>query len=161
MPRLKTLLKNKLKGAARVAVLAVGSPLRGDDASGLLAVEGLGKSGNLRVFYGGSAPENLTGLVKRFNPTHLIVIDSADFKARPGSVRILGLRQITGDSFSTHRLPLDMLVSYFSLELRCRVIVIGIQPKSIKFSSPVSPQVKRGAAKLRAALKEIFAELNL
>ena len=36
MPQIKTILKNKLKDAQRVAVLGIGSQLRADDAAGLL-----------------------------------------------------------------------------------------------------------------------------
>ena len=87
-------LKKKLQGARKVALLAVGSSLRGDDAAGLLVAEHLKtlprlKKDTLKIFMGETAPENLTGEIKRYLPTHLIVIDSAEIGARAGEISLI------------------------------------------------------------------------
>ena len=63
-------LKPELKGASKIVVLGVGSELRGDDIAGILAAENLkGKtSDKLQVLIGGTAPENLTGEIKKLKP---------------------------------------------------------------------------------------------
>lgn len=92
MPPLKAKLSQRLKGATRIAVLGVGSDLRGDDAAGLLAVSefkrqraAFSRSHGQRArrshpivkcFIGGTAPENSLGAIRRFQPSHLIVIAS-------------------------------------------------------------------------------------
>lgn len=151
-------LQNRLKGAKRVAVLGVGSDLRGDDAAGMLVAQRMGKyesritnherrKGLLRVFYGSTAPENLTGEIRRFKPTHLIIVDTADIKQKPGTVLLLKGEDVSaGISFSTHKLPPRVMVDYFGKTLKCRIILIGIQPKTLEFGRAVSKEVK-GSAK--------------
>ena len=96
MQRLKTLLKKRLEGARKVAVLAMGSKLRGDDAAGLLAAENLARATRrkrlqrpLKVFIGDTAPENLTGEIKKFRPTHLVILDAVDMGRRPGTAELI------------------------------------------------------------------------
>ena len=48
MPNLEKFLKNRLKEASRVAILAIGSEFRSDDAAGLLVAENLKKQ-NLNI----------------------------------------------------------------------------------------------------------------
>ncbi len=91
MPNLKTILKNKLKGAKKIAVLGVGSSLKSDDAAGLLVAEELKKIKNpkLKVFFGSTAPENLTGEIIKYKPTHIIIVDSVDMDQKPGSILLI------------------------------------------------------------------------
>jgi len=49
-----------------------------------------------------------------------------------------------GVSFSTHRLPLFMLVTYLKAFITdCQILVIGIQPKTLDFGCSVCRQVKK------------------
>ncbi|MCX5712515.1 MAG: hydrogenase 3 maturation endopeptidase HyCI [Candidatus Omnitrophica bacterium] len=160
MQELKKALENRLKAAQRVALLAIGSELKGDDAAGLLAVEGLPSIAKFRIFVGATAPENLTGEIKKYNPTHLIIIDCADLQDAPGAVKIFDPEQTTGDSFSTHRLPLKMLAQYLRMSLNCDIMVIGIQPRSIKFSTEVSAEVKHAVFHLKEILQDLIKSLS-
>ena len=99
MPGIKTILRDRLKNAQRVAVLGIGSELRADDAAGLLIAKELKtylkenkKRNQLKVFLGETAPENLTGQIKKFKPTHLIVIDAVDFNLEAGALRVVDIR---------------------------------------------------------------------
>lgn len=152
-PDLKTTLKKKLAKAARIVLVGVGSELRGDDAAGLLVAEQLQTpDSRLITLNGGTAPENLTGEIKRLKPSHLIIVDSADFKAEPGTVKIFEPEMIGGHSFSTHSAPLKMMIDYLLSDLSFVPIVIGIQPKSLDFGAAVSPEV-------RAAVGTVAAEI--
>jgi hydrogenase 3 maturation protease len=155
---LKKELKNRLANAKKVAVLGIGSQLKGDDASGIAAVLRLKelvakspKSSDVEVFIGGTAPENITGEIRRFGPSDLIIIDSADIGGSPGDIKLIGLEEIGGVSFSTHNLPASMLIAYLMQFLKCNVFVIGIQPKSLDFGVGLSPEVDK-ASKLLAQL---------
>jgi hypothetical protein len=97
---------NRLKGATRVVLLGVGSDLRGDDAAGMMAAERLSHTPKLNVLLGGTAPENLTGEIKKLKPSHLLIVDAAEMKAEAGTIRLLTPEEIGGFSFSTHALPL-------------------------------------------------------
>ena len=149
-------LKKKLQGARKVALLAVGSSLRGDDAAGLLVAEHLKtlprlKKDTLKIFMGETAPENLTGEIKRYLPTHLIVIDSAEIGARAGEISLIEPRgDLGGVSFCSHSLPLTVMLGYLRHFLTCEVLIMGIQPKTIKFGVSMTAAVR--AAARRAAL---------
>jgi hydrogenase 3 maturation protease len=159
---LKKALREKLKQASRLAIVGVGSELRGDDAAGILVVGQLAssrvksKKRKFRIFIGATAPENLTGEIKKFKPSHIIIVDSADLKKKPGQIKFIDREDFSGASFCTHKLPLKIMIEYLAKSLDCETIVIGIQPKSLAFcSSPTKPVV--AAIKLvSGALKEII-----
>ena len=153
-PDLKLNLKKRLNKASCVVLVGVGSELRGDDGAGLLVAQKLKvKSKKLKVLIGGTAPENLTGEIKRLKPSHLIIVDSADFQAAPGAVEVLGYDKIGGHSFSTHSAPLKMMIDYLLADISFEPIVIGIQPRSLEFGAAVSEEVK-------AAVDEVVETLS-
>ncbi|MDP3791729.1 MAG: hydrogenase maturation peptidase HycI [Candidatus Omnitrophota bacterium] len=149
-------LQARLKGAKRIAVLGVGSEFRADDAAGMLVAENIhkkSKNNRLKVFLGATAPENLTGEIKRYKPTHLIVVDTADLKEKPGAVLLLETEDLgEGVSFSTHKLPAKVMMDYFIQSIKCRIIFIGIQPKNISFGKPASKEVKASVKGVSSAI---------
>ena len=156
-------LKKSLNKADRAVLVGVGSELRGDDAAGILVADKVKskkekvKNSKLKVLLGGTAPENLTGEIKRLKPSHLVIVDSADFKAEPGSVEVIGYDWIGGHSFSTHSAPLKMMIDYLLADISFVPIVIGIQPKSLEFGAAVSPEVLEAVDEVADALLEITA----
>jgi len=160
---LKVALKKKIPDSGRVALLGVGSELRGDDVAGLLVAEYLRKSSpknikkkKLKVFFGSTAPENLTGEIKKFKPGCLIVVDSADLNMRPGAVKLVSPDEVGGISFCTHQLPLKIMTDYLIQSIGCQVLIIGIQPAKVDFNSRPSKIVERSAKHISNILKEIL-----
>ncbi|MDD4894146.1 MAG: hydrogenase maturation peptidase HycI [Candidatus Omnitrophica bacterium] len=156
-----TELKNRLRNAQKIAILAIGSELRGDDAAGMLVAKHLDKAccnikkeAKFKVFFGDTAPENLTGEIKRFKPTHLVIIDSADFNDKPGAVKLIDADKIDGFSSCTHSLPIKILRAYLINCIGCEIIIIGIQPCSISFGSGISKEVKDSAERVSSQIKE-------
>jgi hydrogenase 3 maturation protease len=161
---LKTALKNWLRDAKRIALLGVGSELRGDDAAGILVVGEVKKnlskvSGTrkFRAFDGATAPENLTGEIKRFKPTHLAIIDSADIGKKAGEIILLKPQMARGVSFCTHQLPLKILVDYLMDSIDCRVMIIGVQPKRLDFGSLPSKEIQKSVKIIADTFKEIVS----
>ena len=159
MQSLKDELAARLKGARRVAVLGVGSELRGDDIAGILVLESLKKSKSIRpsvklkTFEGSTAPENLTGEIRTFKPTHLIIVDTADIGEKPGTVLLLKADEVgRGISFSTHKIPPKILIDYFTHSLKCEIVIIGIQPKRINFGKPASKAVIASSKSVAASI---------
>jgi len=142
-------------GAQRpFVVIGVGSEVRGDDAAGLLIanrVKSLELPGVLAL-YGGTAPENLTGEIRRISPSHVIIVDAADMGLPPGTIQLLDPRNITGISFATHTLPLSVLAGYLESETDCSVIVMGIQPGSVEFDAAVTPETSEAVEEAVNAL---------
>ena len=160
METLKTSLQKRLKGAKRIAFLAVGSSLRGDDAAGLLLAEKLRPSSsrkkNFKIFIGETAPENLTGEIKKFKPTHVLIVDAADLGAKPGSAELVDSHKTGGVTFSTHQLPMNILSSYLSRELSCEVILLGIQPKSLKFGQKPGKEIKAAVNRIASIIRTLL-----
>jgi hydrogenase 3 maturation protease len=143
-----------LRQARRIAVVGVGSDLRGDDVAGILVINELrislarSKRSVIRLFDGGTAPENITGEIIRFKPSHILLVDAAGLGLKPGAVKLLEPAEIGGVIFSTHVLPLKIMADYLKQSLSCRIIVIGIQPGRIDFGAAVSAKIKLAARRL-------------
>lgn len=129
----------------RVAVLGVGHELRQDDAVGLLVAQALRPfvSDSFRAVEAGAAPENVVGVLQRFAPHLLIVLDAASLDAEPGIVQVLNWRDATGVSASTHSLPLRMVLQFVWAETQCRVLLLGIQPSHVGFGTAVSTPIQQ------------------
>ena len=161
MIKLNDALKNKLKEAHRVGVLGIGSEFRGDDAAGIMVAERLIKyysrnkkiQEKIKVFIGSTAPENVTGEIKRFRPEHLIIIDSANMGKPVGAMEIIEPGDVEGFSFCTHSLPLKTMAIYLISEIGCKITIIGIQPKTIHFGSKVSDKVVSSVKKLANSIQ--------
>ena len=163
MPDPLSQLTELLRDATRIAVLAVGSPLRADDGAGLLAAEELRRllAGQVtrpavEIFVGETAPENLTGEIRKFAPSHLVILDAADLDKPPGTLDVIHVEAASGGaSFSSHALPIGVLGKYMQATCGCQVTIIGIQPASRTFGQPVGPAVAAAARQLAARLAEI------
>jgi hydrogenase 3 maturation protease len=156
MQDLEILLKDRLKSAKRIAILGVGSELRGDDIAGILVAQEFNKpSKRFRSFIGGTAPENFTGEIKKFNPTHLVIVDSADMaKSKAGAIRLIDLKDISNFSFCTHRLPLKIMADYLIKCIDCEIIIVGIQPKTLDFGLSCSSEIKKSVKAVSRAIKK-------
>jgi hydrogenase 3 maturation protease len=157
LAQLQQVLKARLQKAGDVAVLAVGSELRGDDGVALRVAELLeanaSKPSNLQVFVGTTAPENCTGPIRQLMPSHLLVIDAADVGKEPGTVELLDASHLAGVSFCTHALPLSVVIDYIvSACPGCEVLVLGIQPKQLEFGRALTPSVEAAAQGLSDVL---------
>ena len=157
---MKPLLKETLQGAQRVAILGCGSPLRGDDAAGSAiaeALEDLSTSGSACAFVGDTAPENQTGPIKRFKPDLVLVIDAIDMGKEPGAVRVIPAEEVGGVSFSTHILPLPILMDYLKREIGCDVVLLGIQLATLDFMADMTPAVAEAVNALTSELRSLLS----
>lgn len=144
---------------SRVAVVGIGHELRGDDAAGVAVARKLQPVAHERllVVEGGHAPENQTGLLRRFSPDLVLLVDAAQMNEAPGTVRWLAWEESVGLSASTHTLPPYMLAQYLVHELGCEVVLVGIQPGQTALEHPLSAAVGAAVAALALALTEVFA----
>jgi hydrogenase 3 maturation protease len=155
-PDLTQLLRNSLAGAKKVAILGIGSELRGDDVSGMLIAEKLEKkfkkNSTIKIFYGGTAPENLTGELRKFEPSHVIMVDSADTSAEPGTISYIDPEIVGGVSFSTHMMPIKIMIDFLAQDLKCKSVIVGIQPKSIHFGVKPSREVLKSVNEVSSSI---------
>ena len=161
---MKNNFKEAFAAAQRIALLGCGSHLRGDDAAGLEIVERLDdlnseqNKDRLQIFNGDVAPENQTGNIKQFSPDLVLLIDAVDMGLEPGTVSLVPSTEleIDGVSFSSHMLPMNILIDYLIRETGCSVLLLGIQAESLDFMADLTPKVATAVdslvADLRAAL---------
>lgn len=157
-------LSSLLEGAARVAIVGIGSDMRGDDAVGIEVVRRLRRrlsSPNVLLIEAGVAPENFTAEIKKFEPSHVILIDAADFGSEPGAAILSEPEAIAGRPISTHTMPLSLLASYLRAQTAAKVVLLGIQPSSTGMGARMSEKVKRTVDELSATLLAQLRHLTL
>jgi len=146
MNDLYTFFTQRLGGFARLAVLGVGSVLRADDAAGMEVVRILEERlpvgrADVRLFGGETAPENFSGSILRFAPTHLLIVDAADVNLSPGDFADICPEDVGGPSYCSHMLPIKLMVDYLARETGAHVTLLGIQYRTLTFDGPMSPEV--------------------
>jgi hydrogenase 3 maturation protease len=163
----KKLLKESLQRAAlrpdpRIAVLGIGNELNGDDAAGVWLVRRLQsllpQSPSLLCLDCGQVPENAAGVLRRFQPALVLLLDAADFGGSPGEIRWIDPQDTSGFSASSHSLPFSVLSRYLIKEIHCEVGLLGIQPSSLEFDAGLSSQVRNTCAVLQKELVSLFSE---
>src|SRR6266498_3958595 len=148
---------------ARIAIVGIGNTLRSDDAAGILVARALIDFCFLRdlkdvlIVNAGHAPENRTAELRLFKPDIVLLIDAAELGETPGTIRWIEMDEIEGISASTHSLPLSMLASYLNWELKCEVLLLGIQPAKNDVGEMISAEV--GEA-VQAVIKGLIACLS-
>ena len=94
---------------------------------------------------GGSVPENFTGLIKKCNPSHIILIDASLMNMEPGEINIVNKDNIVDISISTHSMSLSYLIKYLQLEKEYDILFIGIEPEIMDLSFELSPKIKNSS----------------
>ncbi len=152
----------------KVAILGIGNELRGDDAAGVIVARELNNARNglpnpsgahkTLIIEAGAAPEAFTGQLRRFDPDLVIMIDAAQLNEPPGTIRVIEWQDTIGLSASTHSLPLNVIAQYLISELRCEVIIIGLQSEANAFDTPLSPSMRRAVDDVIGELRSIGLE---
>jgi len=150
-------------------VLGIGNRLGGDDAAGTCVVDMLNpalralSAGRRRAkaplpteimaIDAGTAPESYTSVIRQHRPNLLILVDAANMGLPPGALRTIAPEKISALSFSTHHMPLSMLVSYVK-EFCGTVLLIGVQPERTEIGDRISKAVRKSVKKLAEAILE-------
>lgn len=153
-------LATRISASFRIAIIGVGDECSPIDRLGLYAAGKLG-GGNLNkasVFLAGTVPESITAPVRRFLPDYILILDSADMGARPGTVAVISKDTIRATLVSTHALPLPVVMEYLAQTCSCEVTLLGIQPDLSRPGSGLSKEdiefLDRNLDALREAMKE-------
>lgn len=164
MTALNEFLSSLLAGSVRLCILGAGSCLMADDAAGVMVTDALierfgEKPGRFAVFSGGTAPECFTGEIKKFKPGLVLIIDAADLGLATGEIASIDPSVVSGVSFSTHMLPLKVMLEYLTKEIGCRTALLGIQPACLEFGGEMTPEVAETVGELTRALIDILTTL--
>ena len=145
----------------RIGIIGIGHELRGDDGVGPFILQRLLSSLKPKETYllveAGPVPENYTRLLREFMPDLVILIDAADMHQPPGTIQWLSWQDSIGLSASTHSLPVHLFAEYLQLELKCEILLLGIQPLSLSMGTELSPVVRRSSKKVILGLTTLLS----
>ncbi len=82
-----------------------------------------------------------------------------EMESAPGAVAIIDPAHAAGISFSTHALPMSVLCNYLTRETGAVVMLVGIQPATVKFGDAVTEEVRRAAEMVAEQVVEMVADL--
>ena len=157
-PQLDEILASS-SSTARVALVGVGHPMRGDDYVGSFITKTLMRGirvGSVMLFDAEDRIEFMVSKVAACNPKHVILIDACEMNRSPGEVALLPLAETEYPFFTTHGIPLKLLAS--KLIPNAETWILGIQPERMEFNGSLSPAVLAAANSvsnfIQSALKE-------
>ena len=130
-------------------VLGIGNRLRGDDGAGSIIADLVkNKNKSLISIDSGTTPENHIGKIVKINPDRVILIDTANFNGKPGEYKIIKEEDIDYRGFSTHTLPISMIVEQLKLAGIKDISLIGIQPENTTFGHSISCTVDKAITEI-------------
>ena len=143
-------------------ILGIGNEIKGDDSLGPIIAKKssllFDQNKDVAVFDGGTVPENYTGLIRKENPTHIILVDAVDMKKEPGYIRIVQKEEIANYNISTHAMPVSFLIKYMETTVKAQIILVGIQPKSMDFAEPVSKEIRESIEEVVSTFNKLIKE---
>lgn len=151
----KERLESLLKNARKIAVLAVGNIVRGDDAAGIIVGNNIKNLVPADVYICEMMPENYLLRILSGGYTHAIIIDAAVANKPPGEIFFIDRDEIEEMAITTHAFPLSFTVDFLEGN-GIKTIVIGIQPKNTELSEEITREVAEGVEKLSEALIEVL-----
>lgn len=142
----------------RVVLMGIGNPLRGDDAVGLAVIDHLERRTleDALLLKAESVPENFTGLIREYEPTHVLMVDSAELDAPPGVARVIPADAIMESRISTHTSSLRTLITFIELTTGSKVTLIGVQPLSMEFGAGLSPVAEAASKEVADVIFDVL-----
>lgn len=145
-----------------VVIVGVGHPLRSDDYVGSQIAKDLAKKTKsqerVKVVDAENSPENVYDMVWRSEPSLIVFIDSVDVGLEPGSIILADLNDTSYPFFTTHNLPLKLLLQ--SSPKVPRAFLLGIQPRSLEVDGLLSEEVQQARSIIIEELGRIVEELR-
>ncbi len=77
----------------------------------------------------------------------MVIIDCAIMNKRPGEICFIREKDIKNYSFSSHAIPITVIIKYLKNFINSKFVIIGIQPKIIDFCD-MSEEVKNAGDRL-------------
>lgn len=132
----------------KVVLWGLGNPILGDDAAGSALVEKIRPISPewLEPIACDTVPENFLSPLRKLQPELLILVDAADMGIHRGEYRKMELEDFSNISFTTHGMPLDLILQDFLPQMR--IIAIGIQPVSREPSLQISESVLKALSEI-------------
>ncbi len=165
---IESVLKDYLKDCKKLAIMGIGNTMKGDDGFGIIFIKNLinhymtksysnidinnnyglnpdkevNKIGDKLILLNcGVVPENFTSVLKKEKPSHILIVDAALMGKPIGTISTIDVEDISRIGFSTHSLPMSIIVKYIKHYINTEILIIGIEPKNIDFGMPLSREI--------------------
>ena len=148
------------EGERRVVLMGVGNPMRGDDGVGVAIIQRLQENPipGVMLLNTETVPESYIGKVESHRPTHVLLVDAANFGGRPGDTRLIDSQHIGGQAVSTHSLPLTIFITYIEKSLGIKVLLLGVQPKTVAFGEGMTSELAEASKRIAETLRRMLSE---
>jgi hydrogenase maturation protease len=143
-------LKPLLKG--KVVVFGIGNRLRGDDGIGPELIDRIGSKIRAVCINGENAPEMYLGKIAKELPDTILVVDAVHIGRKAGAIEIMDPEELTAPFFTTHDLPLRLLLERLKIVTNGRIYIIGVQPKCIILGESLSQSARKALCILERLL---------
>lgn len=155
-------LSSWLMEVKKLVIIGIGNILRSDDAFGVEVIRRLEDKVPkwVHLIDAGTVPESYISVVERFEPSHIILIDSAQLGLNPGEALIVDPKDAEGLSFSTHSLPLALLSNLLEKYTEAKVLLIGVQPTSLEFGEGLSKEAQDAVERLTILMLKSLSRIN-
>jgi hydrogenase 3 maturation protease len=136
-----------------IVIVGVGNRMRTDDGIGSIIASELMSQlpDNILVYDAESSPENYIDKIVQAKPDWVIFIDACNFKTRPGEFKLFEESEIQDISYgllSTHTLPLTLTIGLIKQQHKCRISLLGIQPKSFLMGMEMTTELNNAKSKI-------------
>lgn len=137
----------------KIVVWCVGNPLMRDDGVGPALFSELSSEPmeHLEPIDCETTPENWIARLRQSPPEVLLVADAADMGLPGGSIRKMSLADTGNISFSSHGMPLSLLLKPFRNKIE--IAVIAVQPLERGFGEELSPSAAQAVSRLARILR--------
>ncbi|MCS3921700.1 hydrogenase 3 maturation protease [Methanococcus voltae PS] len=95
---------------------------------------------NLVLLDSGVVPENFTDLIKAEKPSKIVIVDAALMHKEFGTIDLIDENQLATVGFSTHALPLSVLIKYVKSNIDTDISIVGFEPYSLEFGNTLSKE---------------------
>jgi hydrogenase 3 maturation protease len=159
-------LSTATEAGLRLAVLGIGNEVWGDDAAGCRAARlvqrrlSLNSPERFLIIDAGPAPENFSGVLRKFRPDFVLLIDAVRPGGSPAGVRWIEMADIEGVSALTHGLPLTVMAQFLTVELGAACGLLGIEGEQFEMGAGLSPAASRSVRLVAGEIRKLIHDLD-
>ena len=136
----------------QMLVVGVGNPMRGDDVAGLVLAERVAEKLELQYLRCEEVPENYVGKMLDDPADTILLVDAVDMKQAPGEIGLLAPDELADNGISTHNCSVGLLAKVLAGVKDKQMLILGIQPQSLGWGQPLTPQVSEAIDRFVADL---------
>jgi hydrogenase 3 maturation protease len=142
-----------------IIIIGIGSDIRGDDAAPLRILDRLEKENlsGVKIIRAGTRPENFTEIIRRYNPTHILILQTGRWGGKPGEASFIQLDNTDGKSL--HESPLTSLIHFLDPILNAKIRLLFTEPRSLIFGE-LTEDLKKAAVTISSEIIRSLSENN-